>query len=218
VIRAIVFDFDGLILDTEVPSFQAWRELYQRHGAELEESDWHGAIGTRLGVDPYELLLERATMPVPSADEIHAARNERKLELTHAEQVLPGVVEWLEAALALDLRLGIASASASDWVEPHLERLGLRDRFHVVSCWDEHLQAKPAPDVYLAAIHELHVDRDEAIAVEDSPNGIAAAKAAGLFCVAVPNRLTKPLDFSAADIVVGSLADMPLSTLLERLQ
>ena len=217
-LKAIVFDFDGLILDTEEPSFRAWQEVYRHHGADLDETDWHAAIGTRRAVDPYQLLVERATVPVPPAEEIHAVRNERKLELTHAEEVLPGVIDWLEAALTLELRLGIASTSASDWVEPHLERLGLRERFHVVSCWDQHLLPKPAPDIYLAALDSLDVESDEAVAVEDSPNGVAAAKAAGLFCVAVPNRLTKPLDFSEADIVLDSLAQLPLPKLIDRLQ
>src|SRR5205814_6806193 len=101
---------------------------------------------------------------------VHAMRNDRKMELVLAETVLPGVHEWLEDAIALDLRLGIASASAADWVEPHLERLGLRDRFHVVSCWDQHLQSKPAPDVYIAALDALALQADQAVAVEDSPH------------------------------------------------
>ena len=217
-VRAVVFDFDGLILDTEVPSFRAWQEMYEAHGATLDETDWHGAIGTIRGiVGPYELLLERATMPVPPLDELHELRNQRKMELVLAEAVLPGVVEWLEEAVARDLRLGVASTSPADWVEPHLERLGLRSHFHVVSCWDEHLQPKPEPDVYLAALDELSVRADEAVAVEDSPNGVAAAKTAGLFCVAVPNGLTKSLDLSAADLVVPSLAELPLTDLIERL-
>ena len=90
-----MFDFDGLILDTEVPSFRAWQEVYRHHGADLDETDWHAAIGTRRGVDPYELLVERATIPVAPADEIHARRNQRKLELTLAELPLPELLARL---------------------------------------------------------------------------------------------------------------------------
>src|SRR4051794_22340935 len=194
-LRAVVFDFDGLILDTEVPSFRSWQEAYDAHGATLDEADWHAAIGTLRGLNPYELLLERATLPVPPVEELLEMRNQRKMELVLAEAVLPGVLEWLEAAVERDLGLGVASTSPADWVEPHLERLGLRHHFHVVSCWDEHLEPKPAPDVYLAALDALAVSGAEAVAVEDSPNGVTAAKAAGLFCVAVPNGLTRSLDF-----------------------
>src|SRR5687768_14251236 len=95
-IKGLIFDFDGLILDTEVPSFRAWQEVYRNHGADLDETDWHAAIGTHRGVDAYELLLERATTPVPPPEELHAARNARKMELVHAETVLPGVIDWLE--------------------------------------------------------------------------------------------------------------------------
>jgi HAD superfamily hydrolase (TIGR01509 family) len=216
-LRAVVFDFDGLILDTEIPSFRSWQETYEAHGATLDEAEWHAAIGTLRGLNPYELLLERATLPVPPVEELLEMRNQRKMELVLAEAVLPGVLEWLAEAVARDLRLGVASTSPPEWVEPHLERLGLRSHFQVVSCWQQHLQPKPAPDVYCAALDALGVGAAEAIAVEDSPNGVTAAKAAGLFCVAVPNGLTSTLDFSAADMVVSSLADLPLRDLIDQL-
>src|SRR5437763_539869 len=143
-IRGVVFDFDGLILDTETPSFQAWREVYERYGGVLEESDWHIAIGTAYPIDPYALLRKRATSVVPLDDEVRAAKRQREQELIAAERVLPGVLRWLDHAIALGLRLGVASTSSPEWVEGHLDQLGLRARFAVVSCWSESLRPKPA--------------------------------------------------------------------------
>lgn len=214
--KAVVFDFDGLILDTELPRLRAWQEVYQQYGCQLEDADWQEIIGTADHWDPYDLLCQRATCEVPSGDEVKAAKTARELELIHAEETLPGVLDWLDDADRLDLGVAIASTSPASWVEGHLDRLGLRHRFPVVSCYARPLRPKPAPDVYLAALDALGVDAAEAVAAEDSPHGVAAAKAAGLFCVAVPNRLTGGLDLSAADVVVASLAELPLPSLLNR--
>jgi len=131
--------------------------------------------------------------------------------------VLPGIVEYLEDADRLGLRVGIASSSSRNWVLGHLERLGLSDRWECIRCWGDVERAKPWPDLYLAVLDHLGVPPSEALAFEDSPNGIAAAKAAGMICVAVPNPLTDALDLSKADVRLGSLAEMPLPELLDRI-
>jgi HAD superfamily hydrolase (TIGR01509 family) len=214
-VRAVVFDFDGLILDTERPFFTAWAEAWAENGCELDPAEWAACIGTHGVFDPYEALAERCGTPLPPADDFEARCDARALELIHAEAVLPGVVDWLTAAPGLGLGVGIASSAPPHWVEGHLERLGLRHHFPVVSTRDGVLPAKPAPDLYLATCAGLGVDPTDAVAVEDSPNGIAAAKAAGMFCVAVPNHMTRPLDLSAADLIVHSLADLPLAQLVD---
>lgn len=213
-IRAVVFDFDGLILDTESAIFDALVELFAEHGGTIEEAEWASTIGTHAGMDEYAVLLERATTPPPPREEFARLHEARVRQLLEAEQALPGVLEWLEAAAELGLKVGIASSSSAGWVNGHVERLGLAHHFAVVSTRGEGVPAKPAPDVYLRACEALEVDPADAVAVEDSPNGIAAAKAAGLACVAVPNRLTRPLDLSAADLVVETLADLPLAELV----
>jgi HAD superfamily hydrolase (TIGR01509 family) len=130
---------------------------------------------------------------------------------------MPGVEQWIADVRRLHLGIAIASSSPIEWVHGHLTRLGVRDRFDHVSCRDVDVPGKPAPDVYLRACEALGVSPADALAVEDSPNGIAAAKAAGLRCVAVPNAITAPLDFSQADLVVASLAEVPLAAAIERL-
>jgi HAD superfamily hydrolase (TIGR01509 family) len=217
VIRAVVFDFDGLVLDTETPIYRAWSEVFEAHGTTPPPIEvWAAEVGSHGVVDFVALLHERATVPVDIAA-VDATRRSRHEELIAAEAILPGVVDWLDAADQRGFGIAIASSSTYDWVHTNLDRLGIRHRFAHVSCRDEQVPAKPAPDVYLRACTALRVAPAEAIAIEDSPNGIAAAKAAGLWCVAVPNPITAPLDFSAADIVVRSLTDCPLDAAIARL-
>jgi HAD superfamily hydrolase (TIGR01509 family) len=213
--KALVFDFDGLILDTEGPVFHSWRETFEAHGATLTLEEWSDTIGRANAGDPADWLAERTGRPLDEAR--RAARKIRRDELLAAEAVLPGVHDWLEDAARLGLAVGVASSSEVDWVAGHLERLGLVERFTCLSCFDGKLEGKPAPDLYLAACASLGVAPADALAVEDSANGVRAAKAAGLRCVAVPHDLTRDHDLSAADIVVPSLAELPLGEAMARL-
>jgi HAD superfamily hydrolase (TIGR01509 family) len=212
----VVFDFDGLIIDTEGPEYEAWCSIYRDHGKELPLDLWTAGIGTRNGFDPYGHL---ETLHGSALDRtlLSSGVRERALALIAAEIVRPGVVDVLDAAREMDLRIGLASSATRDWVEGHLARLGLLSRFHHVSCWAEGLRPKPAPDLYLEAVEALGVLPSEAIAFEDSANGISAAKAAGLYCVAIPNPLTAGLRLDHADLRLGSLADLPLADLIDRL-
>ena len=121
-------------------------------------------------------------------------------------RILPGVAEFIERARALGLALGVASSSPRSWVEGHLTHLLLRPHFTVIRCAEDVEHVKPAPDLYFAVTSALGVAPDQTIAIEDSPNGITAAKAAGLYCVSVPNAMTRNLSMDAADLVLVSLA------------
>jgi len=215
-VKALVFDFDGLILDTEEPVYRSWLELYQEQGQDLPFDRWIQIVGSsNAAFDPrghLEHVLGRALTP----EELDR-RIERRSELVLAQAVLPGVVELADAALAQGLRLGVASSSTCSWVDGHLERLGIRDRFACVRAREDVPAVKPAPDLYLAALECLEVQASEAIAIEDSPNGVAAAKAAGMRCVAVPNVITGGLDLGAADLVLKSLDGAMPEVLAERL-
>jgi HAD superfamily hydrolase (TIGR01509 family) len=216
-IRAVVFDFDGLILDTEGPVYTAWAEAFDAYGcAPLTLDDWAAEIGTSGEVDTIGLIQARATLPL-DLDEMHERRRARRDALLAQEAARPGVHAWLDAADALGLAVAIASSSPPEWVHTHLDRLELRTRFAHLSCFEVGLNAKPAPDLYLAACRALGVAPNEAIAVEDSPNGVTAAKRAGLFCVAVPNPITAQLDTSHADLELQSLEEVSLPDLVARL-
>ena len=214
-IHALIFDFDGLILDTEGPEYAAWCEVFGEHGCELRLEDWAVGIGTQKGFDPYA-HLEDLTGRAVVREELRPRVRQRLLALIAQEVVKPGVTDYLDDAARLGLEAGLASSADRDWVTGHLTRLGLLDRFQTIQCWEPGRRPKPAPDLYVAAVEALGISPTEAIALEDSPNGLAAAKAAGLYCIAVPSGPTARLDFSRADLVIPSLAALPLSELLTR--
>lgn len=215
-IRALVFDFDGLILDTEEPVYRSWLEVYEAHGEELPFEKWVQIVGsTTAGFHPQHHLEERLGRPL--SKEVLDRRVGRRTELVLAQHLLPGVVDHLEAAHAAGLKLGVASSSTVEWVRGHLARLGILDRFDCLRCRADAVHPKPEPDLYLAVLECLRVTAEEAVAIEDSPNGVAAAKRAGLRCVAIPNSITRRLDLSAADVTLTSLAEVTLAQLLDRL-
>jgi HAD superfamily hydrolase (TIGR01509 family) len=217
VIRALVFDFDGLILDTEVPVYDAWQTIYAEHGHTLEFDKWAQCIGTH---DVFDPAVDLAALCGRDLD--CAALTERhRLDcdvLIARESVRPGVPEYVAEARRLGVRLGVASSSSRTWVEGHLTRLGLREHFEVVRCRDDVKVVKPDPALYLAVLEATGIPAHEAVAIEDSPNGVLAAKRAGMTAVAVPNALTARLDLAHADLRLASLADLPLADLLARLR
>lgn len=215
-IRAIVFDFDGLILDTEAPIYLSWLEVYRAHGEDLPFDRWVQTVGsTDTAFHPQHHLEERLGRPL--TQEVLDRRKDRRTELILANAVLPGVVHRLDEARALGLKLAVASSSSHEWVRGHLARLGILDRFDCLRCRDDVAHAKPEPELFLAAAACMGVSPDEAVAIEDSPNGVTAAKRAGMKCVAIPNSITANLDLSQADLILGSLSELTVTQLLERL-
>lgn len=212
--RALVFDFDGTLADTESAVLASWQETFREHGTELPLEAWYAVIGTQHTTRAmFALLAER----VPGVD-VEALRPvTRARVLSRLETLGPrdGVLGYLDTARERGLGLAVASSSSGGWVNSHLERLGLAGYFDAVLTGDRH-KAKPDPDLYLAALAALGADAGEAIAFEDTPHGVTSAKAAGLTCVAVPNVITESLDFGAADVVLPSFTAKPLDALLSR--
>lgn len=216
-IRALVFDFDGLILETETPSYDTWAEIYREHGHELPLDRWFDYIGREGGYFDAGDHLAALVGEGFDRDAARSRRDSRKTELIATLDVMVGVREYVADAKRLGLRLAVASSSSRSWGLGHLERLRLDAEWDAVRTRDDVARTKPAPDLYLSAVAALRVAPKEAVAFEDSANGIAAAKDAGLLCVAVPNALTAGMDLSRADLRMGSLADTPLEELLTRL-
>ena len=215
VARALVFDFDGLILDTEQPIYRAWAEVYARHGEELGFDFWQTIVGR--GSNYFDPLADLEARIGRSLDRelIQAERQRRQREMVAEQTVLPGVREWWDEARAAGVGLGVASGSLRSWVVGHLERLGL-DGCPCIRGRDDVARPKPAPDVYLAVLACLGVAPEDAIAVEDSTFGVEAAKRAGLFCVAVPSSMTRGHDLSRADLLVGSLDEVTFAEVAAR--
>jgi len=215
-VKAILFDFDGTLVDTESIDLRTWHEVFAAHGVAVPLDRFALRIGTLTGPDELDELDALLEAPC-DRDAVTATRRRRELELLELEELRPGVREYLEEARELGLGVGIVSSSSRSWIDMNLERLGLVDAWSAVVCADgDTARCKPSPALYLEALDALGVAADEAIAVEDSPNGIAAARAAGIFCVGFPNDVTNALDLSEADVVLESLNDVPLADLLER--
>ena len=215
-IRALVFDFDGLIVDTETPAIQSWQEIFIDHGQELTLDWWAQFVGRGESGSTSGYLEQLVGRPL-DGDALRAQRRTRHVELVEAKPILPGIEDRIAEAVERGLRLAVASSSPRAWVTGHLERLGLLHHFHAVRCRDDvDVGAlKPDPAVYLAALRALDVEAAEAIAFEDSPRGVEAATRAGIFTVAIPNDVTRLMGDSGADLTLHSLADKTLDELLQ---
>jgi HAD superfamily hydrolase (TIGR01509 family) len=214
---AIVFDFDGLILDTEWSEFVTVQAEFAAHGVEIGLDDWRDGVGRADNRHWSEWLQEVAQVPV-DLRVVRARRQVAHHAMVHRESVRPGVVSLLDEAAAAGVPVAVASSASADWVESHLDRLGLRGRFVAVRCRDHVARAKPAPDLYLAAAEALGIEPGRSVALEDSHHGSTAARAAGFACVVAPNDVTRVPDFPHADLVVDSLADVDLAALAELVQ
>ncbi|HEX3629353.1 MAG TPA: HAD family hydrolase [Candidatus Dormibacteraeota bacterium] len=213
-----MFDFDGLIVDTEGPIFEAWQRIYRERGHELPRERWLTIIGTASAAfDPVVDLGQRVGETLDPR-EFDALERLYYRETTVEQQLLPGVERYLADAHGLGLKTAIASSSTRKWVTEHLERFGLGEMFDTVVCREDVEKTKPDPALYRVAVARLECVPAEAVALEDSSNGIRAAKAAGLFCVAVPNPLTASMDLRAADLRLESLDRLSLAELLERVE
>lgn len=216
-IEAIVFDFDGLILETETPIYQSWLEIFQSFGCQFSFEDWSTIIGSAdNSFNPLDELTRQLGNNLDRQAIVMQQRQQERIMIL-AQPVQPGVRDYLQDARRLGLRIGLASSSPCEWVEGHLERLGLLGYFDAILASDDVALTKPDPALYLGAVAALGVPPRHAVALEDSPNGALAAKRAGLFCVAVPNQLTRKLNFPPVDFRLDSLADMPLEELLAQL-
>jgi HAD superfamily hydrolase (TIGR01509 family) len=216
-IRALIFDFDGLVINTESPIFHTWQDLYRSYGLELTIEDWSQVLGTsRDHFDPRK-DLDHKVGPGLDWTVIRRQLDQRQRELIADQPLLPGVLEYLQDARRLGLKIGMASSSTCGWVTGHLARLGLLDYFDIIRARDDVPHPKPAPYVFESVLSALDLPPRAGVVLEDSFNGVRAARAAGLFCVAVPNLLTQYQSLDEADIVLDSLADVPLESLLQEI-
>ena len=202
--RAVIFDMDGLLLDTEILWHDAESDLFRRHGGEFTWDDKMAVIGTSHEVTA-DYFADRLGLPRDAGPalvtELQALMHER---VRRAVDARPGAIELVSRLREVDgVRLGLASNSPRFLVDDALATAGLTDVFETIVTSDDVEHAKPAPDLYLLACERLGVDPADALALEDSASGIAAAKAAGLTCIGVP-QFTET-DASAADRVVDSL-------------
>ncbi|MCM3163256.1 HAD family phosphatase [Metabacillus litoralis] len=213
--KAVVFDFDGLIFDTESVHTTIYKEMFELHNVEFPFQSWIQHIGTKSNVSIYDLLEKE----IEQIDREQLKKmNKEKLETRlNSLEVRPGVEDFLKEAQAMNLKIGLASSSDYKWVSSHLDRLGLLHYFECIMTSDDVAEVKPHPELYLLAAKKLGVEPEFCIAFEDSANGSLAAKRAGLTCVIVPNDTTKHLTFPEVDYRLSSMADCGLVELVGKL-
>ena len=210
-----IFDCDGLLADTETPDYDAWREVYEEQGLHLPVELWAQTIGTAIGHDRNDWHAPLAEQAGPGYDREGVQTRRREFYSAAIERLtpMPGVLALLDALDEAGIPCAVASNSDRAWVDRVLAITGLTPRFRVIATADEVEHPKPAPDVYLLAAKRLGVLPEHCAAFEDSPRGLAAAHAAGLFTVAVPTALTQHFAFEQAHHIVETLEKLVLSDL-----
>ena len=207
-LRALLFDFDGLMVDTEWPIYQAWCQTFRDYGQPLSLETFNQCIGTNFDTWSPKTHLEELTGTRIDWDPLDCARQSSIDKNLEGAPAMPGIPESVHAGRKSGLKLGVVSSSSHRWVDGWLQRIGLLDQFDLTVCRDDAPRIKPAPDLYLEAARQLELNPGSCLVVEDSVNGIKAAKAAGMPSVAIPNRVTACCDFSLADHVLSSASDL----------
>ncbi|WP_107047102.1 HAD family hydrolase [Streptomyces sp. NRRL F-2890] len=214
--EAIVFDFDGLLMDTETTLLECWQYEWRQHGLELDPDTFFADHGGDITAEHYRRLAA-AVGPGFDYKTSHTRRLAHREELHSRLGLRDGIDAWLTQARDAGLRCAVASSSTEEWVTSMLARVDRLDTFAVLAFGDEVPAPKPAPDVYMLALDRLGLDPAQAIAVEDTPHGAAAAQAAGLSCIAIPNPFADLTHFTAADLVLTTAAELPLQDAIKAL-
>ncbi|NJM36378.1 MAG: HAD family phosphatase [Akkermansiaceae bacterium] len=207
---AVLFDFDGVLVDTEWAIYQAWLRTFQAHGHDLPLQIYTRCIGSDFETWSPKTHLEELTGKAFDWHDLDVKRQEKIMqELTH-EGPMPGAIKLLEKLTLAGIRRAVVSSSSHHWVDGWLEKLALADYFEATICRGDAPRIKPAPDLYQEAALRLGLQPAECLVIEDSLNGVKAAKAAGMNVWAVPNRVTAGLDLSRADGAFPSLVELAI--------
>ena len=217
-IKALIFDFDGTIIDTETAWYIAFRDAYKTHGIELTLEQYSQCLGTSLhSFNPYTHLKTHHNLPI-DLEEFKELVQQQHTELMIKERIRPGILKLLETAKSKGLKIALASSSERVWIDKFVKIHGIKDYFECYCTADTVKKVKPDPELYLQALEKLSVEANEAIAIEDSPNGARAAVAAGIPTVVIKNDITNQLPFSDGHHTIESLADYDLDDLAELVQ
>ncbi len=205
---AVLFDFDGILVDTEWEIYQAWLETFQEHGQDLPLSLYTRCIGSDFDAWSPKLHLEDLTQLKFDWIKMDERRQVRIRSSLEKQGPMDGVVAVLKLLAERGIPIAVVSSSSHNWVDGWLEKLGLVGFFQEIVCKGDAPRIKPTPDLFLEAARRLKIDPTRCLVIEDSLNGLNAAKAAGMMAWMVPNRVTSGLDFSQADRVLSGFAEM----------
>lgn len=205
--RAVLFDFDGIVVDTEWAIYQAWLRTFQAQGHDLPLELYTRCIGSDFETWSPKTHLEDLTGTSFDWHELDARRQEEIVSELGGSQAMDGVVETLDELERQGIPSAVVSSSSHQWVDGWLERIGLLERFQTTVCRGDADRIKPAPDLYLEAARRMQQDTDDCLVIEDSLNGVKSALAAGMCVWAVPNRVTSCLDFGIAERSFSSMQE-----------
>jgi HAD superfamily hydrolase (TIGR01509 family) len=207
VFSAVLFDFDGVLVDTEWAIYDAWHKTFIDHGHPLPLEIYNRCIGSDFDTWSPKAHLEDLTGRSFDWHDLDARRQQQILASLDGQGPMAGVPEILANLVASGIPRAVVSSSSHHWVDGWLEKLDLARHFDSVICRGDAPRIKPAPDLYLEAARRLAIDPAACLVIEDSFNGMKAAKAAGMPVWIVPNHVTACLDFSQADAVFPSLTE-----------
>jgi HAD superfamily hydrolase (TIGR01509 family) len=207
---AILFDFDGVLVDTEWAIYQSWRRVFEAHDHDLPLEIYTRCIGSDFASWSPKSHLEDLTGLAFDWHHLDARRQEEIMAELDGTGPMNGVREILGKLPLAGLAAAVVSSSSHRWVDGWLEKLGLSGHFATTVCRGDAPRIKPAPDLFLEAARRLDVAPRDCLVIEDSANGLHAAKDAGMRVWVVPNRVTAGLDFSAADRVFSSMEECAL--------
>jgi HAD superfamily hydrolase (TIGR01509 family) len=213
VIEAVIFDFDGVLIDSELLWTKADRRMLASHHISYSGGDRHLFTG-RSQADAAEIFIKKFGMRLPRVMVIE--QRLASLEEVYSEiepQLMPGAEQLIKAIHQEGIKLAIASGTPKRIIEAIIKRRNLADFFGAVVSSDEVKRGKPSPDVYLYAASKINAIPEKCVVFEDAQSGALAAKSAGMFCIAVPNEHTKAQDFSMADLIISRLDETTLETI-----
>jgi len=212
-LQTLIFDFDGIIINSEFIVFELWKEFAADHGLELPLSEWIKCVGsTNDAFDPYEWLASHS-INLPPKKEFNFTMEQKARQLIYDEPLLPGVENLIQDAARNNIALAIASSSDTEWVHTYAEHHDIKKYFQTIVAGDQVARRKPFPDLFRTALERLNAQPETAVIIEDSYNGLRAAMAAGVRCITVPNRITRLSDFTGAAAVLPTLEGQSISSL-----
>lgn len=207
--KALLFDFDGIIIDTEWPIYQTYQQLYRMSGHVLELETYVRCIGSDFQDFSPQSHLEELTGKKFDWERINTQRQRHIESEIEKLDALPGIRDSIKYAQKNEIRLAVVSSSSHNWVDRWLQKLSLFEDFETIVCRGDAEKIKPAPDLFQEALRRFDIAPEEALVIEDSHNGLLAAKAAQIPSVAIPNRITAGIDFSIANTVLVSAKHLP---------
>ena len=208
-IKALIFDFDGLVFDTETYDLESFKLLYSRYETSFPLEQWLVSVGTKLHFNPYEKLLTE--QPILKLDDLRKERLDIYKSIIHNQSPRDGVIEYIQEARKHQLQIALASSSTKDWVMYHLNCIQLQNEFDCIYTADDVLEVKPSPELYQKVLKHFNILPSEALVFEDSPNGSLAAIRAGIKCIVVPNEVTKNMEFDSQ--ISGKIKSMEVISL-----